>query len=201
MATGGSRPWRFALGTTLLVAMWLLPAGSTIAEEEERGMRIIDLAVDPTPWRTIDDVVMGGVSSSRIVVGDGVAVFSGRVSLDNNGGFASARSADGDHDLSAFSGVRLKVRGDGKRYALRLRTRDARDGVSYLMRFETEAGEWQEIVLPFADFVPSFRGRVVEGHPPVDPARVCGFGLLIADRQAGPFRLELAWIEGAKGGF
>jgi len=200
VATGGSPPWRFVLGTALLVAASLLLVRSAIANEEERGMKIIDFAADPIPWRTIDDVVMGGVSSSRMVVEDGVAVFSGRVSLDNNGGFASARSADQHHDLSACNGVRLKVRGDGKRYALRLRTLDARDGVSYLMRFETEVGEWQEIVLPFAGFVPSFRGRVVEGHPPVDPARVCGLGLLIADRQAGPFRLELAWIEGVREG-
>ena len=43
-------------------------------------------------WIVVDDVVMGGVSSSRISISkDGNGVFSGHVSLDNNGGFSSIR--------------------------------------------------------------------------------------------------------------
>lgn len=163
-------------------------------------MRFVDFSTETDPWPTIDDVVMGGVSSSRMTIEGGAAVFAGVLSLDNNGGFSAARSLDREHDLSTCHGVRIRVRGDGKRYGLRLRTADAAAGVSFQVKIRPRAGSWQELVLPFADFEPVSRGRSVPGHPPLDPAGVTGFGLLIADRQAGPFRLELAWIDGAREG-
>ena len=45
------------------------------------------------------------------------------------------------------------------------------------------------------DFVPTFRGRVLSSEPPLDPARVTSVGFLIADKQDGPFQLEVAWIK------
>ena len=43
-------------------------------------------------WTTINDVVMGGVSESKFQINsDSTATFSGTVSPDNNGGFASVR--------------------------------------------------------------------------------------------------------------
>ena len=48
--------------------------------------------------------------------------------------------------------------------------------------------------IPFAEFRPRYRGWEMTDYPALDPATVCGLGLLIADRQAGPFRLEVARI-------
>lgn len=43
-------------------------------------------------WFTVDDVMMGGRSNSTVQInGQGHAVFSGNVSLENNGGVASLR--------------------------------------------------------------------------------------------------------------
>src|SRR5512145_2802076 len=48
-------------------------------------------------WSPVDDAVMGGVSRSRLRFDSGGhAVFEGAVSLANNGGFASVRTAPGD---------------------------------------------------------------------------------------------------------
>ena len=45
-------------------------------------------------WRTVDDVVMGGISNSKFIINpDSTATFSGTVSPDNNGGFASFRGS------------------------------------------------------------------------------------------------------------
>jgi len=157
-------------------------------------MRCVDFAGGSPPWRSIDDVVMGGRSSSGMEIHDGVAVFSGTVSLENNGGFASVRSAPARYDLSDFDGILVRLRGDGKRYAVRIRTTDAFDDVSYQAKIRPPDGEWREIFLPFSDFQPVFRGRKVRGHPPLDPSQIRAFGLLIADGQQGPFRLEVAWL-------
>lgn len=147
-----------------------------------------------TPWRPINDGVMGGVSKGRFTVDDGVAIFQGDLSLENNGGFASARSVPRAIDLSGGENILLRVKGDGKRYAFRLRTTDAFDGVSYQARFDTVAGEWRTITIPLKEFVPVFRGRQLRDVDPLDPAAVRTMGVLISDKQVGPFRLEIDWI-------
>jgi monofunctional biosynthetic peptidoglycan transglycosylase len=141
-------------------------------------------------WHDISDPVMGGVSRGQMVTTGQVGVFTGVVSLDHGGGFASVRSHEGCYDLAAFDGLVVRARGDGKRYGLRLRTTNDFDGVNYQVDLQPGRA-WQDFRCPFRDFRPVFRGRPVVGHPPLDPARIRSFGLIIAHRQAGPFRLEL----------
>lgn len=135
----------------------------------------------------------GGVSASRVVATPEGLEFSGVVSLANNGGFASIRARPRAHDLAGTTALLVRVRGDGQTYKLALRTDEAFDGVQYQAQFATRAGEWIEVVMPMTDFQPTFRGRRVE-TPALDPGRIRGFGLLIADRQAGPFRLVVESI-------
>ncbi len=146
---------------------------------------------DACPWFAIDDVVMGGVSRSTMRVENGRAVFTGVVSLDHGGGFASVRSHSALWDLRDYTGIELTLRGDGRRYKLRLKTDPGFDGVNWETAFVTDAGVRQKICFPFGDLVPVYRGKPVSGTPPFDPGRVATFGLLISDRQSGPFRLEL----------
>ena len=119
-------------------------------------------------WVPLNDVVMGGVSDSRFdYVGESTAKFSGTVSLKNSGGFASVRSIPSLHDLRKQSGLVLRVRGDGKRYKMNLKTEGALDGVQYQSVFQTQADSWTEIVLPFSTFVPVFRGKREFDSPPL----------------------------------
>jgi NADH dehydrogenase [ubiquinone] 1 alpha subcomplex assembly factor 1 len=175
----------------LVLAAGLLAA--TAGARERDSMTIIDFARGDSIWPSINDGVMGGLSSGRMVAGDGFATFQGTVSFDNNGGFSSVRSRPVVRDLSAFDGLALKVRGDGKRYGFRLKTDTSFDGVSYQVEVTPPAGEWVEIDIPFADFVPVYRGRKVPNHPPLDPSRIATFGLLIS-RQQGPFRIDIETI-------
>jgi monofunctional biosynthetic peptidoglycan transglycosylase len=168
------------------------------AEEIMDTSMIMDFEEGAEPWQTINDVVMGGVSSSTFTVQEGVARFEGEVSLENNGGFASARSRPAEHDLSAYDGVLLRVRGDGNRYAFRLRTTKAFDGVSYEARFETVKDEWTTVRLPFDAFQAVFRGNRVPGAAPLDLTSIQTFGVLIADKQEGPFHLDIDGIKGYK---
>lgn len=143
-------------------------------------------------WRPTDDVVMGGVSSSAMVAGDGAGIFCGELSLERGGGFASVRRRKEVVDLSGYDAVELRVRGDGKRYKLNLRVSESIDGVVYQASFETQAGTWMDAELPLSEFAPRFRGRPASGT--LDRAHVSSLGLLISDRQAGPFRLEVSTI-------
>ena len=152
---------------------------------------------DPAPvsaWSAIGDRVMGGVSAGQIVATPEGMVFSGEVSLAHNGGFASIRAQPREYGLSGATALILRLQGDGQTYKFTLRTNDAFDGVQYQARFATTAGEWRDVVLPIADFQATFRGRTAEASP-LDTTRIRTFGLLIADRQAGPFRLVIASIQ------
>jgi hypothetical protein len=146
-------------------------------------------------WQAIDDRIMGGCSLSRaeFVSGGGLR-FRGVVSFDNGGGFASIRSPEADYDLGGFTGLRLRLRGDGKRYKLGLRTDRYFDGVSYQAGLFTENDEWLDVDLLFGDFHATHHGRRLTSAAALDPARIQSFGLFIAERQDGPFRLEVAEI-------
>lgn len=144
-------------------------------------------------WAPIDDSVMGGVSASRLVSsGDGSCVFAGDLSLENNGGFASVRSAKAELGLEGSKGLSVKVRGDGKTYKLRLRMDGRMDGVSYEVSFPTTAGEWTEESFDLSEFRPTWRGRNVPNADDLDPSRVRSVTFMISDKQEGSFRLELA---------
>jgi hypothetical protein len=147
-------------------------------------------------WRIVNDGVMGGLSQSQMsVTTEQTGVFQGTVSLENNGGFASVRTEPADFGLAPSKGLELRVRGDGKRYQLRLRTDRDWDGIAYRATFETADGEWTTIRLDFRDCIPSYRGRPVPSAPVLDPARIRQIGFLISDKQEGSFRLEVGSIK------
>jgi len=145
-------------------------------------------------WNPVNDRVMGGLSTSQATATAEGMAFGGVVSLDNNGGFAWISALPCEYCLAGAVGLILRVQGDGKAYKFGIRTEDAFDGVQYQSRFATHSGEWQDIRLPLNEFQPTFRGRTVQA-PTLDPARIRVFGLLISDRQAGPFRLVVESIQ------
>ncbi len=153
---------------------------------------LMSLDLQAGSWRAVNDGVMGGISSGGIVAaGDGLR-FEGSLSLENNGGFASVRrelkpSAD-------FESVRLRVRGDGRRYQFRIRQDSRFDGVSWAAEFATD-GSWQTVDLPLSAFRAVYRGRSVPDAGPVEPAQIRQIGFLIADKLTGSFALEIAAIE------
>jgi hypothetical protein len=145
-------------------------------------------------WGAVDDVVMGGRSSSRIEPCPDGAAFTGIVSLDNGGGFASARTRPGRWATDGATALWLRARSDGKTYKLTVRTDGGFDGVQYQCPFTTPWGEWQDLRLPLAKFYASFRGRRVPDAMVLAGARIHAFGLMISEKQAGPFRLEVATL-------
>jgi hypothetical protein len=165
------------------------------AMASERTLFDFSTVTNATAWQIVNDDVMGGVSSSRFSVTNGMAVFRGELSFENNGGFASVRSLPARLDLANGDAFVIRVRGDGHRYKFTARTDRTFDSPIYQASFPTKPGEWTELRLPMRDFVPTFRGRVLSGEPLLDPAKVTSVGFLISDNQAGPFQLEVAWIK------
>jgi NADH dehydrogenase [ubiquinone] 1 alpha subcomplex assembly factor 1 len=154
-----------------------------------------ETAASVADFSPIDDRVMGGRSASRLRHDPaGNAVFEGEVSLAEGGGFASVRSRPLPLGDAQAVNCRIEVLGDGKRYKLNLRTDDLFDGVTYQAPFEPVPGEWSVLLLPLVSFVPTWRGRPVEGVSALRPQSLRQLGLTIGDRQAGAFALKLRSI-------
>ena len=147
-------------------------------------------------WQIVNDVVMGGVSKSSIILNEnGTANFSGTLSPDNNGGFASVRAYIEENNLNDFDGVIIKAKGDGNIYNLRFRTDNNYDGVSYQAKFRSNKEKWFEFKIPFKDFKPTFRGRFVPNKPELESKNIRQVGILIADEQWVDFSLDVKWIK------
>lgn len=138
----------------------------------------------------VNDGVMGGVSESLIRHEAEGVVIEGLVSLENNGGFASVRSAvTFTADTSALE---VKIKGDGKRYKFILRTDTSPRTPMYQADFVAAQG-WHTYRFVPGDFRASFRGRAVEA-PELVFADARELGILIADKQAGPFQIQLQFV-------
>lgn len=160
------------------------------------GVIVSDFDGNGPAWYTVNDGVMGGVSTGLVSIDPETQrlSFSGNLSLENNGGFASIRSQKAAYDLSAYDGIALRVNGDGKMYRLRVWSDETVSEVAYTARFETKNNSWQEIYIPFSEMTPLYRGFVVNGVETLDPASIRSFGLMLADKQQGEFLLEVDWI-------
>ena len=159
----------------------------------------LDLDIAHLNWEILNDGVMGGKSRSRVsTTAEKTILFDGNVSLENNGGFASARAQIGPLDLSRYDTLLMRVRGDGHRYRVRLWIKPGLDRVAYQSTFDTTPHTWLNAAVPFASFLPTFRGQTPARAGPFDASRIFQVGLMIADKQAGPFRVEIDWVEASR---
>ncbi len=182
------------------VACGTVEPSARAAPPEGSGVVLVDLGNpgEVATWTTVNDPVMGGRSTSAVTFGNGGLLFSGTLSLENNGGFASARSPqDPDIGRRATGATSLRVRavGDGKTYVLKVG--DTEQPWAYIQRFTTEAGVARSYDLPVAGFQPvGMRfDPAPEAPPTLDPSRINQVSLFILDKQQGTFALTVDGID------
>ena len=145
-------------------------------------------------WGIVNDDVMGGVSTSYISLNEEKnLIFKGYLSLKNNGGFASSRLGVKRKALIGVKSFKVKFKGDGNTYKLRLRQNYRR--VSYSCNFESVKDEWVEVDIPIEDFKPTWRGYNYSDYPALEIEEINSLGLHISDKQEGEFELEIEYIK------
>lgn len=144
---------------------------------------------NPDSWQIVNDGVMGGRSKGKLSLsGEGTGIFEGFVSLENNGGFTMIQYRFPKKDVSAYTSIELRLRGDGKTYQVRLKS-TSDQYFNYSCSVKT-TGDWQTVRLPFENFLPQFRGRPLDKDP--FPGEELGeVAILIGNKKAEEFRLEL----------
>jgi len=147
-------------------------------------------------WQAVNDGVMGGVSDGRFTITDDKTLeFSGTLSLENNGGFASVRTKATDLDIEAGDTLVVRVKGDGREYVLNLYTKSRRMAFSYRAPLPTTKDEWTEVRVPLEDFIPTAFGRRVQGMGPVGPDQINGLGFMLSDKKPGKFRMQVESVK------
>ena len=148
-----------------------------------------------TDWFNQNDTVMGGVSDSASTWVDGHLVFSGNLSLDNNGGFTSTFGPIDEQLPALMSGANAIVvtaRGDSQTYLMQIRNSD---NTRYIQRFTTVADSEQSYILPIADFVSvDWRLSPIAGAAPMDIGNIVQIGFYLLDKQVGPFEIAISSI-------
>ena len=195
--------WRIAraFASIACVVLLMMAFGSTSLIARADTTNVVLVAFDDpaavAAWTTVNDPVMGGLSTSTVTFGDGGLVFSGTISLDNNGGFASTRGPQdpgiGQRAVGATS-IGVRARGDGKTYVFRVDS--AGQPWSYIQRFSTEAGAWRTYELPIGGF--QAVGMRLDPAPyapqSLVPSTVSRVSIYILDKQQGPFALTVSAI-------
>src|SRR5690606_7818880 len=143
-------------------------------------------------WQVLNDVVMGGLTKANLFINKYRFVeFSGNVSLEDNGGFASVKYHINPIEMMEFTKLYVKVKGDGKRYQLRLKANET-DRHSYMTYFETKKN-WEEHEFVLANFYPTYRGRHLE-LPNFSGEKLEELGFMIANKTSQNYKSEIKQI-------
>ncbi len=161
------------------------------------------------------------VTTDRVVGGDTVAAlslkryasfasgcFEGIVRFEPdeaypNGGFANFRTKP-EHrsvfelpflSMWTYSALAMRVKTDGRLYRFNLHSCDHSKEDVYQVEFTTRPGSWDTLVMPFPSFRLVSRGRVREDQYEFDQTALDGIGVLLADQQDGPFKMEIQWVK------
>jgi hypothetical protein len=193
-----------ALSVTILLGALLLPS-ALFAQDNPPEVRSssdcpLQISMDTVDavsyWRSVNDGVMGGLSSGGPEFDETHMVFSGVINTDG-GGFSSIRAQVANGAFASMDMLKLRVKSDGRVYKATFRT-DARYGwrdVSFQAPLPVKTtGEWIDVMVPFTDLRPSVFGRPVQGVK-FDASKVKSIGIILADGQDGPFRLEVESME------
>ena len=187
-----TRAW---IGTFALAALF----SNSPLSAAEKNIASFETEESLKSWTSVNDGVMGGVSKGGFKrTEQGTLLFTGDLSLENRGGFASIRMKPSALGLDGMSALVVKAKGDGRTYWVDLRVNDQMSASSYRAYLPTTAGEWQETRIPLADFKLQAFGRDLPLKA-VNAAKVASVGFTLADKKAGPFSLEIEVVKAAGG--
>ena len=132
---------------------------------------------------------MGGESEGNFKLNEnGNGVYFGEVSLENNGGFSSLRFRFNKKEISNYSKIILKIKGDGKDYQFRVKD-NYRNFYSYISSFSTNKN-WQLIEINLSEMYPGFRGRKLEMSK-FSSSIIEEIAFLIGNKRNESFKIEI----------
>lgn len=188
----------------IMITMYLLGAGVAAlanggdpgrdGKESGQVLYTFQLNSERQSWFPLNDEVMGGRSTSTArFSGQNTLLFEGRLVYERQQGFASIRSQSEPFDLSQAKSLRLRVKGDGRRYLINISSSSFIADPGYQADFATIAGKWQEVSIPLHNFKPAFDSQY--SRETLNLGTIRTIGVIITNQNSGDFRLEVDWIK------
>ena len=137
---------------------------------------------EPDQWNYVADTVMGGISTGSVefktIEGEAIAVLTGNVTTENNGGFIQIRRDLRRVDLDNANSIKLIAKGNNQKYFVFLRTTGTKLPWQYY-QFEFTVNEnFNEFILPINEFKKS--GMLMSNK--VNPKKITSIGIVAFGR-------------------
>ncbi|EFN81929.1 Probable complex I intermediate-associated protein 30, mitochondrial [Harpegnathos saltator] len=178
--------WRFN-GDPKSLDQWVVTCDS----DHEEGFSTAKLEMSSTGTG-----IFSGVLSTRLPK-DGRIKYAGYCNITTIPKYKSFKR-EINHDWTPYTHLILRVRGDGRSYAINLSTKGMYDltwNDMYQYVLFTRGGPyWQYTRIPFSKFVFASKGRVQDRQNPIELNEIRNFGITLADDVSGHFKLEIDYI-------
>lgn len=146
-------------------------------------------------WRIINDGVMGGRSQSGAEFQEDGVRFSGQISLENRGGFASFRSPFGKYPLGYAQSVEIRYRLKGQGCYLVLEDKEPYYLPKYRYFLPVTNGEWKTATISMESFQQYVLGnKTGKQLSPDTKDEIIRIGFIIANKKAGAFEMECDYL-------
>jgi monofunctional biosynthetic peptidoglycan transglycosylase len=150
---------------------------------------------DGRNWQIINDRVMGGISTGQAGLDDNSLLFVGRLSFENNGGFASLRSNRMRLDLSNANFVEIKYRLNGINFAFMFEQYARFWQPYYSYPLPTTDGEWVTKIIPVESLLETRMSDYTGQYFDKDSSRpFFRIGFISDDKKEERFELEIDYI-------
>ena len=170
----------YLIQSLLLITLTLSTMQSDIIFDFNNDANIQD-------WFITNDGVMGGKSMGNFTLNaEGNGVFSGDISLENNGGFSMLSYNFEPLSVQKCSTIVLRIKGDNKAYQFRIKA-GKEDYFSYVYPIHVSQ-QWQEVEIPIHQMYPWFRGIKLD-KPNFKAESIEEIAFLIANKKAEHFQL------------
>ena len=174
---------------------------SAIEEQPEMITMRIDFGEQANDgWFVMNDDVMGGVSIGDTYITETSIVFEGEVSTNNNGGFVSMRSPNGEYDLADYTMLEISYRSEGHDFTMIM----ADEMLWYMPEFKLDlipqSSDWTTVTTPLSDFKQYAMTGYGETETGVEMSsqalsEIVRLELRNSVFASGDFRLEIDYIE------
>lgn len=146
-------------------------------------------------WQIINDGVMGGLSQGKIRFNEEGMVFSGFVSLENNGGFTSFRSPFQHIDLSGFESIQIKYKSSGLDCAISFDRSRRFWRPNHKLKLPVSS-DWTTLNIPLSQLNEYRMGNLTgDQMSQEDLSQIIRIGFITDSKSAGEFSLQVAYIK------
>ena len=137
---------------------------------------------EPEQWSYVADTVMGGISTGGVefktIEGETIAILTGNVTTENNGGFIQIRRDLRRVDLDNANSIKLIAKGNNQKYFVFLRTTGTKLPWQYYQSEFTVNENFNEFILPINEFKKS--GMLMSNK--INPKKITSIGIVAFGR-------------------